>query len=60
MTRSRKTFLVAATLFAAFLAFTVYDISRRTTFPGSKKPKKEVPVDTLKDHSSPKSATQHP
>lgn len=60
MTRNRKIFLVAAVLFAAFLAFTVYDISRRTTFPGSKKGKKEAPADTVERRSSPKSATQQP
>ncbi|MBL7851236.1 MAG: hypothetical protein JNN04_10075 [Cyclobacteriaceae bacterium] len=60
MSRSRKIFLFAAALFVAFLAFTIYDISRRTTFPGSKKAKKEAPADTIQGRSSSKSATQQP
>jgi hypothetical protein len=60
MTRSRKIFLVAAGVFAAFLVFAVIDISRRTTFPGSKKSKQEAASDTTKRNSSAKSATQQP
>ncbi|MBL7848950.1 MAG: hypothetical protein JNL40_15895 [Cyclobacteriaceae bacterium] len=60
MTRSRKIFLIAALLFAAFLVFIVVDISRRTTFPGSKKKEKVEPVDTIKNSSSPKSAAHQP
>lgn len=36
MTRSKKIFVVFAALFALFLVFIVYDISTRTTFPGSR------------------------
>ncbi len=60
MNRSRKIFLIGAALFAAFLVFLVIDISRRTTFPGSKKTKKEAPADTVERRSPPKSTTQQP
>ncbi|NBW36610.1 MAG: hypothetical protein EBR30_16635 [Cytophagia bacterium] len=36
MTRSKKIFLGVAALFFLAIAFACYDISRRTTFPGSK------------------------
>jgi hypothetical protein len=35
MTRSKKIFAAFAFVFAIFLVFIVYDISTRTTFPGS-------------------------
>ncbi len=36
MSKSKKIFLLAAILFFAILFYASYDISRRTTFPGSK------------------------
>jgi hypothetical protein len=36
MTRSKKIFVGAAVLFFFLLVIVSYDISRRTTFPGSK------------------------
>jgi len=60
MTRSRKIFLLGAALFVGFLAFTVYDISRRTTPPWKKGRDKEVARDTTKSNSSPQKATQQP
>jgi hypothetical protein len=59
MTRSRRIFLIGAIVFAAFLAFTVYDISRRTSFPGSRKTGQQPPADSLKSDSSAKSVV-HP
>ena len=47
MTRSKKVFAGFAVVFFLFLAFVVYDISTRTTFPGSKDTKS--PVDSLQD-----------
>jgi hypothetical protein len=41
MNRSKKIFVAAAVVFAVFLALVSYDISRRTTFPGSKPQLKE-------------------
>ncbi len=42
MTRSKKIFVACAIAFALFLAYVAYDISSRTTFPGSH-PKVKVP-----------------
>jgi hypothetical protein len=36
MTRSKKIFLLAVTVFIVLLIYVSYDISRRTSFPGSK------------------------
>jgi len=47
MTRSKKVFAVFALAFFLFLAFVVYDISTRTTFPGSEY--KERPLDSAQD-----------
>jgi hypothetical protein len=66
VTRSKKVFVGLAVLFAIFLAWASYDISRRTTFPGSKPQLKErlkkklfdtdsIP-DSTKSNSSSKSA----
>ena len=41
MSRSKKVFLAFAAVFFVTLAFVSYDISRRTTFPGSKSQLKE-------------------
>jgi hypothetical protein len=41
MTRSKKIFLGLAIIFFALLAYASYDISTRTTFPGSKPQLKE-------------------
>lgn len=57
MTRSRKYFLFFVAIFVAFLAFIVYDISRRTTPPWKKK---HTAADSAKNHSSPKTATHQP
>jgi hypothetical protein len=59
MTRSKKIFLGLAIMFLVLLAYASYDISTRTTFPGSKPQLKEriqdqflkrdsIPQDTLK------------
>lgn len=47
MTRSKKVFAGFAIVFFLFLVFVVYDISTRTTFPGSEY--KERPVDSVQD-----------
>ena len=41
MTKSKKIFLGAAAVFFALLFYASYDISTRTTFPGSKPQLKE-------------------
>jgi len=41
MTKSKKIFLGAAVIFFALLFYASYDISTRTTFPGSKPQLKE-------------------
>jgi hypothetical protein len=41
MTRSKKAFVGAMALFFGFLIYISYDISSRTTFPGSKSQLKE-------------------
>ena len=41
MTKSKKIFLGAAIIFFALLFYASYDISTRTTFPGSKPQLKE-------------------
>jgi hypothetical protein len=41
MTKSKKIFAGACILFVILLAYVSYDISRRTTFPGSKGQLKE-------------------
>jgi hypothetical protein len=41
MTKSKKIFLGAAVVFFALLFYASYDISTRTTFPGSKPQLKE-------------------
>lgn len=41
MTRSKKVFVGAMALFFGFLVYISYDISTRTTFPGSKSQLKE-------------------
>ena len=58
MTRQKKWFGVLAAIFVMLLIFVSYDISRRTTFPGSKPQLKEQPIkepldqDTLKRDST--------
>jgi hypothetical protein len=53
MPRSRKIFLFFVALFVAMLVFIIYDVSTRTTFPGSgrKKADSVQPSDTLKRDS---------
>lgn len=41
MSRSKKIFLTAVGLFIVLLIYATYDISKRTTFPGSKPQLKE-------------------
>lgn len=41
MSRSKKIFLLLALIFFAIMAYISYDISSRTTFPGSKPQLKE-------------------
>jgi hypothetical protein len=41
MSRSKKTFLLLSAVFFALLFYASYDISRRTTFPGSRPQLKE-------------------
>ena len=43
MRRSKKIFTAFAIAFFLLLAYVVYDISNRTTFPGSRSPEKERP-----------------
>jgi len=58
MTKSKKIFLGAAALFFALLFYASYDISTRTTFPGSKPQLKEriektyLKRDTIKTDSA--------
>jgi hypothetical protein len=55
MRRSKNIFIIAFALFILILIYASYDISRRTSFPGSKSQLKErlkqkyVPTDTLVD-----------
>jgi hypothetical protein len=57
MKRSKKIFVGAMALFFASLAYISYDISSRTTFPGSKSQLKErlkkkyMPGDSVKSDS---------
>jgi len=59
MSKSKKIFLVVAAIFFLLLIYASYDISSRTTFPGSKPQLKEriqdqfltpdsIPADSLK------------
>jgi len=50
MKRSKKIFLIAAVIFFVMVIFVGYDISRKTTFPGSKKLLREslAPSDSVK------------
>ena len=41
MSRGKKIFVFLAVVFAILLAYASYDISRKTTFPGSKSQLKE-------------------
>ncbi|AYB33273.1 hypothetical protein [Chryseolinea soli] len=41
MSRGKKIFVVLAIVFVILLAYASYDISRKTTFPGSKSQLKE-------------------
>jgi hypothetical protein len=60
LTKGKKIFLVFAIIFVTLLLYASYDISRRTTFPGSKPQLKErlgkqidadsVKADTIKVH----------
>ncbi len=53
MTRSKKIFLIVVVLFFLFLVWLMYDISSRTTFPGSKNKEKRASLETVQFHSSP-------
>jgi len=53
MTKQKKWFRAIAIVFAFLLAYASYDISRRTTFPGSKSQLKErIKTNYLQDDSS--------
>ena len=49
MTRSKKIFAGFAMVFALAMAYVVYDISGRTTFPGSRAQKKDLPEKVAPD-----------
>ena len=51
MSRSKKLFLIASTVFIALLIWASYDISTRTTFPGSKPQLKERIRDNYTEES---------
>jgi hypothetical protein len=66
-TRSKKIFTGILVLFFVFLAGLIYDISSKTTFPGArqkaqqrKEQLEKAKSDSLKNASSPKSATHQP
>ena len=46
MKRSKKIFLILAGIFMLILLLFAYDVSRRTTFPGSKPEATDLPNDT--------------
>lgn len=56
--KTKKIFAIAAVVFMILLTYASYDISRRTTFPGSKSQLKErlkrnyLPSDTAKKDSA--------
>jgi hypothetical protein len=53
MTKQKKWFRAVAIIFALLLAYASYDISRRTTFPGSKSQLKErIKKNYLQEDSS--------
>ena len=68
MNRSKKIFAALAIVFVLFLVWASYDISSRTTFPGSKPQLKErlkkklfdgdSTPDSTRSNSSPKTAAQ--
>ncbi len=59
MNKSKKIFLGAAAVFMALLLYATYDISKRTTFPGSKPQLKErIEKDFLQSDSIPADSTQ--
>lgn len=47
MKHSKKLFLIFAILFFCIMAYVVYDISSRTTFPGAKTRESEQVRDTM-------------
>jgi hypothetical protein len=50
MSRSKRIFFLGSAVFALLLAYASYDISRKTTFPGSKPQLRErIQRDILKD-----------
>lgn len=53
MTRQKKLFAVLAVIFALLLIYVSYDISRRTTFPGSKPQLKERPLPETSPNDTP-------
>jgi hypothetical protein len=67
MTRSKKVFFAFVVVFFGSLVFLVYDISRKTTFPGSKARMKVAPaadsavsLDSAKSNLSPKTPVHQP
>ena len=57
MTRSKKIFAAIAAIFVLLLIYASYDISRKTTFPGSKPQLKERLKSTYSPEDSAKSDT---
>jgi len=55
MTKSKKIFTAAAALYLLLLIYASYDISRKTTFPGSKSQLKERLKQTYTGQDSVKS-----
>jgi zona occludens toxin (predicted ATPase) len=49
MPRSKKIFLLFIALFIIMIGYLIYDISSRTTFPGSKSQQITKPDTTAKD-----------
>jgi hypothetical protein len=60
MTRSKKVFMGICVVFIVLLVYASYDISRRTTFPGSRPQLKEriedtyLKADSVKSDSTPR------
>jgi hypothetical protein len=48
MSRSKKIFLIFAAIFITIMLLIMYDIARKTTFPGGSKNKTELPDESGK------------
>jgi len=60
MKRSQKIFITIMLVFFTALVFLAIDISRKTTFPGKKKPSVSQDSISSKINLSPKSTSQQP